>query len=138
MSGEEALVPVTIFAGGFAMIFGIYYLRTRQNLAMIEKNMNPKEFANRPAPYKNLKWALLLIGSGLGLFLAFILDNYILGDNSGNHHDDNAPIYFALIAIGGGLGLLGSYKMEKKWWDENKQSAVGSRQSAVTPFDTGI
>jgi hypothetical protein len=121
MDGGEVLIPITIFAGGFAMVFGIYYLKTRQNLAMIEKNMNPKEFANRPAPYKNLKWALLLIGSGIGLFLAYLLDNYAL-TNQSRYHDDghNAPIYFALIAIGGGLGLFGSYKMEKKWWDENK------------------
>ncbi len=118
MSGAEVIVPVTMFAGGFAMVFGIYYLKTRQNLAMIEKGMNPKEFANRPAPYKNLKWALLLIGAGVGLFLAYILDNYMLY----NYRDDgrNAPIYFSLIAIGGGLGLFGSYRIEKKWWDENK------------------
>lgn len=125
MDGGEALIPITMFAGGFAMIFGIYYLKTRQNLAMIEKNMNPKEFANRPAPYKNLKWALLLIGAGVGLFLAYLLDNYVLYGNHTNGHRDhgeNVPIYFALIAIGGGLGLLGSYKMEKKWWDDNKDN----------------
>ncbi|MGB3005661.1 MAG: DUF6249 domain-containing protein [Chitinophagaceae bacterium] len=124
MGGGEALIPITMFAGGFAMVFGIYYLKTRQNLAMIEKNMNPKEFANRPAPYKNLKWALLLIGAGVGLFLAYLLDNFILpvqAGQFGHDSDKNAPIYFALIAIGGGLGLFGSYKMEKKWWDENKE-----------------
>ncbi len=121
MHGAEALIPITMFAGGFAMIFGIYYLKTRQNLAMIEKNMNPKEFANRPAPYKNLKWALLLIGSGVGLFLAYLLDNYVLMPKAYHYNDgENVPIYFALIAIGGGLGLFGSYRMEKKWWDENK------------------
>jgi hypothetical protein len=121
MEGGEALIPITMFAGGFAMVFGIYYLKTRQNMAMIEKGMNPKEFANRPAPYKNLKWALLLVGAGIGLFLAYILDNYILYANNRFHdHGENAPIYFALIAIGGGLGLFGSYKIEKKWWDENK------------------
>lgn len=106
------------------MIFGIVYLRTRQNLAMIEKGMNPKQFANRPAPYKNLKWALLLMGAGAGLFVAYILDFYILPqhlDQWHNSHGENAPVYFALIAIGGGLGLFGSYKMEKKWWDENKE-----------------
>ncbi len=120
MHGSEALIPIVMFAGGFAMIFGIYYLKTRQNLAMIEKGMNPKEFANRPAPYKNLKWALLLIGAGIGLFLAYMLDNFVLQDYASNRNDDNPSIYFALIAIGGGLGLLGSYKMEKKWWDDNK------------------
>ena len=123
MSGGEALVPIVMFAGGFAMVFGIVYLRTRQNLAMIEKGMNPKEFANRPAPYKNLKWALLLIGAGIGLFTAYLLDNYVLPvqvNQFGNHGDKNVPIYFALIAIGGGLGLFGSYRIEKKWWDDNK------------------
>ena len=88
MDGAEVLIPLTMFAGGFAMIFGIYYLKTRQNLAMIEKNMNPKEFANRPAPYKNLKWALLLIGAGVGLFLAYLLDMYVLIPRMrGNYHD---------------------------------------------------
>lgn len=122
MHAAEALVPITMFAGGFAMIFGIYYLRTRQNLAMIEKGMNPKEFANRPAPYKNLKWALLLIGAGLGLFLAYILDVYILNAGRSPQEDDgkHVAIYFSLIAIGGGLGLFGSYRMEKKWWDDQE------------------
>ncbi len=120
MNGPEVLVPVTMFAGGFAMVFGIVYLKTRQNLAMIEKGMNPKEFANRPAPYKNLKWALLLIGAGIGLFCAFILDNYVLASSADLHDGQNVPIYFSLIAIGGGLGLFGSYRMEKKWWDDNK------------------
>src|SRR5687768_9822265 len=120
MHGAEVLIPIVLFAGGFAMIFGIVYLKTRQNLAMIEKGMNPKEFANRPAPYKNLKWALLLIGAGIGLFAAYMLDNYVLQDHTSNMNDDNPAIYFSLIAIGGGIGLFGSYRMEKKWWDDNK------------------
>ena len=124
MHGGEVLIPIVMFAGAFAMIFGIVYLKTRQNLAMIEKGMNPKEFANRPAPYKNLKWALLLIGAGVGLFVAYLLDNYVLLASSNDIHryndERNAPIYFALIAIGGGLGLFGSYRIEKKWWDDNK------------------
>jgi len=125
MHGGEVLIPIVMFAGAFAMIFGIVYLRTRQNLAMIEKGMNPKEFADRPAPYKNLKWALLLIGAGIGLFLAYLLDNYVLINSPiTDHHydgDRNVPIYFALIAIGGGLGLFCSYKIEKKWYDDNRK-----------------
>ena len=124
MNGGEALMLIVMFAGFFAMIFGIVYLRTRQNLAMIEKGMNPKAFVDRPAPYKNLKWAMLLIGAGVGLFLAYLLDNYVLlPTQSMDHHfdhDRNVPIYFSLIAIGGGLGLFASYKIEKKWYDDNK------------------
>ena len=122
MHGGEVFIPIVMFAGAFAMIFGIYYLKTRQNMAMIEKGMNPKEFADRPAPYKNLKWALLLIGAGVGLFLAYLLDNYVLLAQTTDRYNDerNVPIYFALIAIGGGLGLFGSYKIEKKWYDDNR------------------
>ena len=130
MPATAALFLIVMFVSFFACIFGIYYLTTRRNLAMIEKGMNPKEFANRPAPYKNLKWALLFIGAGIGLFLAYMLDNYVLQHTvttevmNGNtyHHNDggNPAIYFSLIAIGAGLGLLGSYRMEKKWWEENK------------------
>jgi membrane protease YdiL (CAAX protease family) len=110
MRGEEVLIPIVLFAGAFAMVFGIVYLRTRQNLAMIEKNMNPKEFANRPAPFRNLKWGLLLIGSGLGLLTAYFIDLASIAVDG----EENASVYFALIAIGGGLGLIGSYRIEKK------------------------
>ncbi|MEO6721228.1 MAG: DUF6249 domain-containing protein [Ferruginibacter sp.] len=110
MGNAEVLIPITLFAGAFAMTFGIVYLHTRQNLAMIEKGMNPKEFANRPAPYRNLKWGLLLIGSGVGLLLAYLLDLSLTAING----EDNPTIYFALIAIFGGLGLISSYKIEKK------------------------
>jgi hypothetical protein len=126
MHSEEVFIPIVMFAGGFAMIFGIVYLRTRQNLAMIEKGMNPKQFANRPTPYKNLKWGLLLVGAGMGLFLAYILDNFVLYKvghaNSFDNDGANVPIYFALIAIGGGLGLISSYKVEKKELLDRKNS----------------
>jgi hypothetical protein len=113
MSGPEILVPITLFAGGFAMVFGIVYLKTRENLAMIEKNMNPKQYANRPAPFRSLKTGLLFLGAGIGLFLAYMIDNNMAGEN-------HEAIYFSLIAIGGGLGLIGSYAVEKKEWMKDK------------------
>lgn len=129
MHGSEMMVAILIPLSFFALVFGVVYLYKRESLAMIEKGMNPKEFANRPAPYKNLKWGLLLIGAGAGLFIAYMLDIYLLQNTwtetyngrTYQHHSDNPAIYFALIAIGGGLGLFGSYKIEKKWWDENKE-----------------
>ncbi len=104
----EILIPILISLGLFAMIFGIYYLRNREATAMIEKGMNPKEFANRPAPYRNLKNGLLLLGSGIGLALAYLITQYVL------HDDENPALWFAFIGIGGGLGLIGSYRIEKK------------------------
>ena len=124
MPATVALFLIVMFVSFFACIFGIYYMKTRQNLSMIEKGMNPKQFVNRPAPYKNLKWALLLIGAGAGLFVAYFLDNYVLIEPNQFSYNNgrDVPIYFALIAIGGGLGLFASYKMEKKWWDDNKMN----------------
>jgi hypothetical protein len=90
-------------------------------MAMIEKGLDPKmkPLRPRPAPFRNLKWGLLLVGAGLGLFVAYILDNFVLyrvGHSVNNFDNDgaNVPIYFALIAIGGGLGLIASYRIEKK------------------------
>src|SRR4029078_2823519 len=109
MQGAEVLIPILVPLGGCAMIFGIVYLKSRENMAMIEKGMNPKEYANRPAPYTNLKNGLLFMGAGRGLFLAYLLDTYMMADRG-----DNPAIYFSLIAIGGGIGLVSSYKIEKK------------------------
>ena len=114
MHGGEILIPILIPLGFFLMIFGVIYLYKKENLAMIEKGMNPKNQPDRPVPYKNLKWGLLLVGSGLGLLIAFMLDQYILPKNRDYHDDSVAFIYFALLAIGGGLGLISSYKIEKK------------------------
>lgn len=105
MQGAEILVPILVPLTGCALIFGIVYLNKRENLAMIEKGMNPK--IDRPVPYKNLKWGLLLVGAGIGLLLAYLLSEYIT-------RDDNPALWFSLIAIGGGMGLISSYKVEKR------------------------
>jgi hypothetical protein len=98
-----------VFIAAFALLFGLFYLRNRENMAMIEKGMNPREFIRRPEPYRNLKWGLLLAGAGLGLFLAYIMHAYVL------HIDDDNPVmYFSLLGICGGLGLIASYWIEKK------------------------
>jgi hypothetical protein len=103
-----------------ALLFGIRYFNNRENMAMIEKGLDPKiKPERRPAPFRNLKWGLLLVGSGIGLFLAYLLDNtllYSVRQRIPNEfdHDANVPIYFALIAIGGGIGLIMSYRIERK------------------------
>jgi hypothetical protein len=103
-----------------ALLFGIRYFNNRENMAMIEKGLDPKlKPERRPAPFRNLKWGLLLVGSGIGLFLAYLLDNTLLYNvrlriPNDFDHDANVPIYFALIAIGGGIGLIMSYKIERK------------------------
>lgn len=114
------LIPILISLGAFAMVFGIIYLKTRENLAMLEKGYNPKEYSNRPAPFRSLKNGLLFVGAGVGLLLAYIIDTS-MNMGIGRHHD-NPAIYFALIAIGGGAGLIISYAIEKKEWLQNRNT----------------
>jgi hypothetical protein len=107
-----------------ALLFGIRYFNNRENMALIEKGLDPKtKPERRPAPFRNLKWGLLLVGAGFGLFLAYLLDNFLLYNVrhlAGNDNDGaNVPIYFALIAIGGGIGLIMSYKIERKNFPDN-------------------
>jgi len=118
------LVPILISISMFAMIFGIVYLYKRERMAMIERGMDPRSYKPRAtpsAPYQTLKWGLLLIGSGLGLCLAYIISNRIFQND-----DDNPAMYFGLIAVFGGLGLFISYLMEKK--DNDKHIAASMRE----------
>src|SRR6195952_5886083 len=101
---------IIISLGFFAMIFGVIYLAKRERMAMIERGMDPRRYKQTSAPYQTLKWGLLLIGAGVGLFLAFTLDHTIFAST----RDENEAIYFALIAICGGGGLFASFRIEKK------------------------
>jgi hypothetical protein len=96
---------------------------------MIEKGMNPKRYANLPAPFRSLKTGLLFLGAGVGLLLAYVISSNL----PGRHHE---ALYFSLIAIGGGLGLIGSYAMEKKEYDntreyQNQRDYSTSREQSV-------
>jgi hypothetical protein len=109
-----------------AVFFGWRYLINRENMAMIEKGQNPKLRVERPrpAPFRSLKWGLLFVGAGLGLFLAYLCDNTILykvghdvnkfSSSGDDYNGANVILYFAFIAVGGGLGLITSYRIEKK------------------------
>jgi hypothetical protein len=112
--GAEILVPITISLGAFAMVFGLRYLANKENTAMIQQGMDPKLNRPQPAPYRSLKWGLLLMGAGIGLFMAYYLDHTVFSANLAKDDDANVPVYFALISIGGGLGLFISYLIEKK------------------------
>lgn len=124
--GPEVIVATLLPLAFFALVFGIFYIRNRENMALIEKGINPRQTYSRPKPFVNLKWGLLFMGSGLGLLIAYFIDmslshRHMLPDGR-EYNSDNPAIYFALIAIGGGIGLVISYFIEKKhWFDKIKQ-----------------
>ncbi len=109
---EDSLAIMFIFGvvpvSTFLMIWGIRYLENKENMAMIERGMDPNEHKKRRRldPSKTLKDSLLFVGAGIGLLLAIILSKAMNMEGPG--------LYFALIAIFGGLGLLGAYLYERK------------------------
>ncbi len=123
---------IIIFVALFAMVFGVYFLRSRENLAMIEKGMNPRRnHGGGPKPYAYMKYALLFIGGGLGLFIAYMIDVSYLHDimrvqqaDGTIYYRSNEEIYFALLAVGGGIGMFIAYLMEKKHLIEMKDSTT--------------
>jgi hypothetical protein len=125
MSGPETLVPIVLFTTMFAMVFGIVYIKSRENMAMIERGMNPRVNNSGPRPFLYLKYGLLLIGAGIGLFLAYFIDSAyphkVYTPEGHVYYSDNPAVYFALIGIGGGLGLVISFFIEKKYWLDKKK-----------------
>ncbi len=92
------------------MVLGLRYLNNKENMAMIEKGMEPKRNNRREAnPTQTLKNGLLFVGAGLGLLLAVIITSMFNMEG-----EKSTGVYFALIAIFGGLGMLSAYVYERK------------------------
>lgn len=100
-----------------ATIFGIRYLKNKENMSLIARGINPKAEEGlqkaRPKPFASLRIGLPLIGAGLGLLIASIVDLNATPDK------DLTGIYFGLIIAMGGLGFYQSYRIEMKWWKED-------------------
>ncbi len=103
---------ILIALGVFGSIFGIVYVavtaKNRERLAMIAKDMNPFEH-RKPKPmntYALLKWSLLIIGLGFGVFVGSLFDNYTTLPPE--------ACYFGAILFFGGIGLLAAFLISKK------------------------
>ncbi len=115
----EMLIPISFFT----LVFGIAYIRNKENMALIDRGINPRNSDQRPKHFVNLKWGLLLAGAGMGLLAAYFIDYNTAQRVMAAGKYDGTAIYFSLIAMGGGIGLILSYFIEKKYWDgkEGKQ-----------------
>lgn len=108
---NEGIIFFCIPIAAFIMVVAIRYLESKENMAMIEKGMSPaeKRRRNQANPSQTLKNGMLFVGAGLGLLLAIVVSNTLHLD-----HQSSTGIFFALIAIFGGAGLLGAYLYERK------------------------
>ncbi len=110
------LVFISLFVCATAMVFGIRYMSNKEKMAMIERGIDPgiaKARQSAPTPFLSLKFGLLMVGLGLGLLTAlFIVMQTSIED------EQAVALFFGLIFIFGGLGLIISYVVEKRWLDQ--------------------
>ena len=110
MGSEIIVVPIV-----FGVIFGVFYLyfstRNKERLALIEKGADASIFnvgrkAGSSWKVIVINLAFLLIGIGLGVLFANILDTY-----SGLDED---AVYPAMIFLMAGVGLYVGFTQNKK------------------------
>jgi len=122
------LVPITLFLGLFTTLVFIRKYQNDERMAMIEKGLEPAR--KRSNGFGTLRFALLAIGVGLGILVAFLIVQAIPVDPESltrtlevvdeehiEYHGGNGiagAIYSANILIFGGLGLLSAYLIHRK------------------------
>jgi hypothetical protein len=110
MGSELIIIPVI-----FGAIFGVFYLyfstRNKERLALIEKGAEASIFVKgrtHTAPIWKvfiLNLALLLMGVGLGIFIASILETLT--------NLEEGPLYTGTIFLMAGVGLFIGFHMTK-------------------------
>jgi hypothetical protein len=108
---EEILIPISLFLAIFGMVYLYLSTRNKERLALIEKGADASIFMrgkSHAAPIWKviiLNLALLLIGIGVGIFIASIL-HYSLGVVE-------ETAYPGTIFLMAGIGLFVGFNMTK-------------------------
>ncbi|MFP4845526.1 DUF6249 domain-containing protein [Winogradskyella sp. PE311] len=111
---EEILIPLSFFAVIFGMVYLYYSTRNKERLALIEKgadasifNIGKRSGSSWKVVVINI--AFLLMGIGLGTFLAALIDTY-------TNLEEGAMA--AVIFFMAGVGLYLGYRQTKKELDD--------------------
>ena len=105
MDIEGILAIIGVFGGGFGVMYLFFTTRHRERMALIEKGLSADLFTKGDKTQSALKWGMVIIGIGLGLFAGYILETYM-------GMPEPLP-YFAMIGLFGGGALVAYYKMFK-------------------------
>ncbi|HNX56586.1 MAG TPA: hypothetical protein PLG33_09280 [Prolixibacteraceae bacterium] len=101
------LIPFAFFALVFASLYVYLTTRNKERLALIEKGADPMLFKtkNTSSAFNTLKLGLFFIGIAIG-----IIGGYFLTEGG----MEEAPAYFSMIFLFGGIALAASYFFQKK------------------------
>lgn len=99
------LLPIIITLGAFIMVVYLRKFQNMERMSIIDKGLSPDMFRKDIGTNMSLRWALLLIGVGIGFLMGYWLDNSFDMEEVG---------YFSMLFIFGGMGLGLSYFIEEK------------------------
>ena len=99
------MIPIIISIGAFITIIYIRKFQNLERMSIIEKGLDPGIFKRESATAPSLRWALLMIGAGVGLLLGYFLDRA---------WDMEEVAYFSMIFIFGGIGLGLAYIVDER------------------------
>jgi hypothetical protein len=112
------MVPIVAIVGGLSFAFASRYLKSKERMEMISRGMDVSAFkdhdltqaiamanSRRKSP---LRGGFIFLGVGLGLLLSYWLcHNVFTGE-------DNEVIYFGVVALFVGVGIILSHLLDKK------------------------
>lgn len=107
------LIPIVSTISIVVMVIFIRKYTNDERMAMIEKGVDANLLTRKNNSYPNLRYGLLFIGAGLGLLVGSILDEARIVPEPAS--------YFSMLFIFGGLGLFGSYFLEKRAAEKEKK-----------------
>lgn len=102
------LIPISLFASIFGIVYLYFSTRNKERLALIEKGADASIFRANGNSFQKvflLNLALLLMGIGIGVFIALLLATYT--------SLDEGAVYPAMIFLMAGMSLFVGFKMTK-------------------------
>ena len=108
------IMIIIISLSAFVMVVFLRKYQNIERMAMIEKGVSPELFSDkrRRGTFGTLRTALLFIGAGVGLLLAYFLDMAFRMEE---------VAYFSMLFVCGGLGLGAAYLIEEKKMKEEER-----------------
>ncbi len=103
---RDFLVSIAAFAALFGIIYVYLMTRYRERMSMLDKGIDPAQFAAKNSKSHSLKIGMLLVAIAFGILVGnFLYKNDWL---------DKSVAYFSMILLFGGISLIIHFLIEKK------------------------
>ncbi len=113
----EIVVPIAIFALTFGIVYVFVSTRHKERMKLIESGADPALFQSKSKTGIAIKFGLLMIGVGIGIFIGNVLAQFTAIS------EDVAIPSMILIFAGSGLLLGNKIAREQEEKEEQKRNS---------------